>query len=501
MPLQQTNLSQNYAAKDFGWLVRILFGLLVLGSALFFGLAAGVLPWFYIVAFLVLVAMPILAWFLPEYALLVVYTVHLGLLPTQLLGHIVTFIAISGILVFALIRNLNQIREWWPSIRPYAWPFGVLMSLVAMGVVRGLFFQHTQHPLLFEEAQPFMLWLGFPIVYLSLGTEQRLKCFLIAVSILGAYVAIGQALQTIFHQRVFFLGGFNQAEALGQTFGNVIRSVTPAIFVLLLALFLNTTRYLVRPRLWLTLLIALYLLGLFFTFGRAIIVMSLFALALTTLQIGRGKTIRAAVSGLVLIVSASLILAFFKPETFYALFERLLSINAEVHGGRSLSYRLLENSMAIPKIETHPLFGIGLGQFYRQPVVAYISQGTDPILQSRFIHNGYLYVLLKLGFTAFLAYAALIFTFFVHARRLLKRLANPQDRAVVAACIGIMVIPLFTSMVRPEWMSSASTSIFALCFAIVAAVERFRSPPPSVNQSNSKTLRSQPILRAVPQKG
>ena len=501
MPSQQTSLSQNYATKDFGWPARIVFGLLVLGSALFFGLAAGVLPWFFIVAFLVLVAMPILAWLLPEYALLVVYTVHLGLLPTQLLGHIVTFITISGILVLVLIRNINQAQAWWPSFRPYTWPFGILMFLVGIGVARGLFFQHTQHPLLFEEAEPFLLWLGFPIVYLSLGTERRLKYFLIAVSILGAYVAVGQGIQTIFHQRVFFLGGFDQAEALGQTFGAVIRSVTPAIFVLLLALFLNSTRYLVRPRLWLTLLIALYLFGLFFTFGRAIIVMSLLALAVTTLQIGTGKTIRATISGLVLVVVASLILAFLRPETFYALFERLASINAEVHGGRSLAYRLLENSMAIPKIETHPLFGIGLGQFYRQPVVAYISQGTDPILQSRFIHNGYLYVLLKLGITAFLAYAALIFTFFVHARRLRKRLASTQDRAIVAACIGIMVIPLFTSMVRPEWMSSASTSVFALCFAIVAAVERLRAAPLPACQTGPQSPHAQPNYRAASLRG
>lgn len=475
MPPQQTSLSQNYAAKDFGWPARILFGFLLLGSALFFGLAAGVLPWFFIVAFLVLVVMPILAWFLPEYALLVVYTVHLGLLPPQLMGHIVTFVAISGILVFALIRNLNQIREWWPCIRPYTWPFGLLMGLVAISVVRGLFVQHTKHPLLFEEAQPYLLWLGFPIVFLGLRTERRLKYFLVAVVLLGGYVAVGQVIQTVFHKQIFFLGRYTQAEALGQQFGNVIRSITPAIFLLLLALYLSATRYLVKPALWLMGLMTLYLLGLFFTFGRAIIVFSLFALLVTGLQLGRGRVIRIAVSGIILLVIAGLVLAFFKPSIFYAIFARLLSINIELRQGGSLAYRLLENAMAIPQIESHPLFGIGLGQFYRQPVVAYISEGTDPILQSRYIHNGYLYVLLKLGFTAFLAYAALIFTFFVHARRLLKRLESPEDRAIVAACIGILVIPLFTSMVRPEWMSSASTAVFALCFAIVAAVQRFHA--------------------------
>ena len=501
MPLQQTSLSQNYAAKDFGWLARILFGFLVLGSALFFGLAAGVLPWFFIVAFLVLVVMPILAWFLPEYALLVVYTVHLGLLPPQLMGHIVTFVAISGILVFALIRNLNQIREWWPCIRPYAWPFGLLMGLVAIGIVRGLFIQHTKHPLLFEEAQPFLLWLGFPIAFLGLRTDRRLKYFLVALVLLGAYVALGQVIQTVFHQQVFFLGRYTQAEALGQHFGNVIRSITPAIFVLLLALYLSATRYLVKPALWLMGLMTLYLLGLFFTFGRAIIVFSLVALLLTGLQLGRGRVMRIALSGIILLVVAGLILAFLKPSVFYAIFARLLSINLELHGGGSLSYRLLENAMAIPQIESHPIFGIGLGQFYRQPVVAYISEGTDPILQSRYIHNGYLYVLLKLGFTAFLAYTTLVFTFLVHARRLLKRLVSPQDRAIVAACIGIMVIPLFTSIVRPEWMSSASTSVFALCFAIVAAVERFRDLPPPTGQTKPKSPRSQPIYGAASPRG
>ena len=497
MPSQQTGLSHNYAAKDFGWPARILFGLLVLGSALFFGLAAGVLPWFFIVAFLVLLTMPVLAWFAPEYALLVVYAVHLGLLPPQLLGHIVTFVAISGIFVLTLIRNLGQAQEWWPILRPYGWSYGLLMSLVAAQVVRGLFFQHTQHSLLFNELEPYMMWLGFPILTLSLNTERRLKFFLVGLIVLGLYVALGQGVQTLLHHRIFFAGGYEEAETLGRSYNNVIRSVTPAIYLLMLALYLVSMRYLATPRLLLLGVMTPLLMGLLFTFGRALIVFTLFVLFIVGLWLSRRRAWRMFVAGAIVVTVVGLVMVVYKPDTFFALFERLTSINIEVRSGSSLGYRIMENEAAIPRIESSPLLGIGLGQFYRQPVLAYISQGTNPILQSGFIHNGYLYVLLKLGAVAFLAYSILVGSFYAHARRILGRLTEPSDKAIVVACVGILVIPLFTSMVRPDWMSASSTAVFAICFAIVAAVERFRAAAPAAQAAAPKSLRSRTTYGAT----
>lgn len=436
------------------------------------GLSVGILPWYAALAPAVLVLFVWLAWRLPEYAMLILCAAQTGILPPQVFSHTMMILAFVGLNALVVFKHQREANIWWPLLRPYATPLGILLALVTVSAIRGLVFGGATQGNIAEEAIQLLFWMTFPLLVMSLKTRRRLNSFVVALVLLAFYVSIGQFIQAIFHQQVFFAGRIEDAETLGQTFSGVTRSVTPAIYFLILGLLIAAGWVVskVRPVLAMVLLGTCFL-GLLLTYGRTLVVGTALALIIVGILLGMRRAAKLAVMGAIIGTVVVVAVMFAKPRVYDALEDRLLSIKTEVIRGDSFSYRLIENQAAMARIAGAPILGIGIGQDYRQPYLAGY-QGDFADVQARYIHNGYLYVLLKLGVAGLLAYVAFIAVFFARARRVLKATTQPYDRALVAASIALLLIPLFTAATRPEWMSASSTAVFAICMALVTVVHR-----------------------------
>lgn len=446
--------------------------LAVLITSVFVGFSISILPWYLASLPVVAIGFAWLAWRLPEYAVLALCAIQTGLLPTQLVSHTLMILALVGITTLVAFKHLRESEAWWRILRPYAMPFATLLFLVGASGVRGLLFGGIDKGNIAEEAIQLLFWLAFPALAISLKSHQRLNAFLVVLLLLALYVAVGQFLQAIFHQQIFFAGRIEDAETLGQTFSGVTRSVTPAIFLLILGLLIAAGLVVsnVRPVPSLFLM-GICTLGLAFTYGRTLVAGTLLALVVVGLLLGIRRAVRLALVGAIVGTLAMMALAFAKPAIYDALEDRLLSIRSELVRGDSFNYRLIENRAAIEKISGAPLLGIGIGKDYRQPYLIGL-QGDAADVQARYMHNGYLYVLLKLGVTGLLAYVVFIGIFFARARRALKAATQSYDRVLIAAPTALVLIPVFTAVTRPEWMSGSSTAVFAICMALVTAVQR-----------------------------
>ena len=422
---------------------------------------------------------------MPEYAALFLVAAVAGVLPGQVAGRAVTIIAISGLIGIVLVKYRDQYREWWPSIRPLFWPFFVLMVFVGISGLRAVLFQKTLHTSVIDDAKPFLYWLLFPIIALSLNTPKKLKHFIVAVVVLAVYIAIGQIIQGLFGVHVFFGGVLGEAETLGRYYSGATRSMTPGIYVLLFGLLVTFALYLVKARHILLLpLMLLFSLGLTLTYGRTLMGVTVLVLLFMGFMMGGTRIVRLLVAGMLVLLIAIPALAVIKPNTLYALKDRVMSVDAEIRGGGSLGYRIVENSVAWKRIKNAPLLGIGLGHVYRLPSLMAVEH-QDVDFQTRYMHNGYLYVQLKLGIFAFLAYFWFIASALSFSRNTFKRLALPHDKAVAAAITALFVMPIFTSLTRPEWMSESSTAVYAICLAILTAYWRHKVKDVS---SDTKTV-------------
>jgi O-antigen ligase len=454
--------------------VAIAFIILVsLVGALLMGVLAAFFPPLLIFILLAFIAFAVFAWKLPEYSALILLAGLAGVFPSQIVGHTSTLIGISALVIVVGIKYFGKRDQWAPVIRPLIWPYIALLFMVGVGTARALLYQTTAQNHVFDEVVPFLYWLLFPVIALSLDSPRRLKSFLIVTVVLGTYIAVGQIIQAIFQVQLFFGGRFEIAETLGREYAGVARSITPGTFVLLFGLLVCVALYIGRAgRLALIPLIALFVLGLMFTFGRTLMGVTLLVMLWMGWMLGAGRIIKLGIAGVIVGAVAIGGLAVLKPEIYYAMADRVSSVETEIRGGRSLNYRYVENRTALAQIEQSPLFGIGLGRDYRQGI-SEVLENVD--VGSRYIHNGYLYVLLKQGVITFLMYAWFYAAALMYARATFKGLHEPQDRAVVVAVFALMLMPILTSLTRPDWVTPASTAVYALCLGLLVAYRRHKA--------------------------
>lgn len=438
------------------------------------GLFAIVLPWFYVLGLLGSVVFAVFAWKIPEYSALILLILVTGILP-GVPGNTGSLILLVGLLILTLIKRRKESQFWWVGIKPFALPFFLMLFIVLVGVVRALVFQNTPHNQIFNETSPFLYWLLFPVIALNLNSERKINIYVVVLMFIAAYVAVGQFLQAIFGIQVFFTGTLGQAETLDKVYAGATRSTTEGILLLLLGLFISVALYFVKTRnVFLFPYMALCTAGLMFTYGRTLMGSAIVSLLVVAMILGGKQIVKLAiVAGLVLLTVIGA-LSIYKPEILFALNDRIFSVETEIKSGGSMAYRLNETKTALPKLIDNPLFGIGLGHEYRLPVLQVTERATADS-QSRFIHNGYIYVALKLGIPALLSYLLFIAVFFVQARITIRLLINPMQRAFLAAATGLMVLPLITSVFRPEWMSPSSTGTLAICFGLLVALSNLQA--------------------------
>lgn len=125
--------------------------------------------------------------------------------------------------------------------------------------------------------------------------------------------------------------------------------------------------------------------------------------------------------------------------------ERFVSIfNSETYSGESLGWRYSENQDALRALKHNLTFGIGFGRSYRNLSENFFSGDFS------YIHNGYLFYMLKLGLLGTIAFFWMIFSY---CRKILKVMDKISDSFLMAfssASIIALLCLLIVSINQPE---------------------------------------------------
>lgn len=130
--------------------------------------------------------------------------------------------------------------------------------------------------------------------------------------------------------------------------------------------------------------------------------------------------------------------------------ERVLGgLDAEGVESPGNTYRLLENQYALRGFAANPLFGQGVGAAFKPRSFgdpALDAFQTDPAFGVRFIHNGWLWYLVKSGVVGLAAFLALILVpilAFLRTALLRPGDARPADVGIAVSLIGLLAIFFF----------------------------------------------------------
>jgi hypothetical protein len=194
------------------------------------------------------------------------------------------------------------------------------------------------------------------------------------------------------------------------------------------------------------------------TYERTFWLMTIVTLGFAAVKMGRGRRLRAAVtiaaSGIVLLG----FIATVSPSTMKAIENRALSLG-QYSSDNSVRYRVVETGHVLDKIKAKPIFGWGLGD------TIYWGQAWEqvPPRANWFAHNGYLWVIWKVGLVA----AALLFALLIWAVALrAPPEQDPPRRTLRVAAQGGLVVMLLSSVTFPSFNSLTITAVMGVLMGI-----------------------------------
>ena len=460
--------------------VYVMIAMMALLGAVILGLMAVVLPYWFIIAMMILPLGLVLAWRWPEYGVVLVLLLMTGIVPPwfapslplmggSIKGEDLLFL----MLVFTALFRLWSKRDSWSHIARYFWPLGLLALLGLLSMIYALFYVHNPAKNVLAETEPLLYWAMLPVVAIVLDSEKKVRHLAVAMSALGLILAAALSIQSLTGYVLIYGGRVEIAETLGKHYSGVLRSTAPGIFLLIYGICFFAGRRLlgVGSRIVGFAALAILALGLMFTFGRTLWASTVIGLILMGGMLGLRASLKMAMVGAISLTLVLVALAVTKPEVFDAIGERVMSVNDEVEQGQSLAWRYQENAFALRALERSPLVGVGLGGDYK-PVL----KESDPE-QARFVHSGYLYLVLKLGLLAVVPLVWLYVVFVRQALAVRKVSGDPRLKAIALSAFAVALVPLVTAMTRPEWMSPETIASIAALMGLVVAVARIHARP------------------------
>lgn len=440
--------------------------------AFFFGLAAAVLPWQFLVGLLGLPVLLIIGAAMPTVLLVAALLLLFGLLPEFIMAALplggATLRPAELVLIFCFVAVMARVLlgriDLLSPLKPLRWPLAVLVCGLVLGFVKGKLL--SNNTLALADARQYVGWLGLVIaVWFAVAHPGRLQRIVVGIALLAAFLMIlqlGLGVQLIF--------GFRGAEYLSKDFTDVTRSaIGGGLFFLAYVayrLFLHACDG-DRWR-WSALLGCLIAIGgIVASFNRAI--WAGFAVGALVLLIFKPRTRHSTLLPFAVLLTflcigiAGLFVA--KPRAGDAIVERILSLKDEGRRGSSLGFRFDENQQALEAIRRNPVVGIGMGGEYKRAYRQLTKAGGFDIEDS-FIHNGYLSLWLKQGIFGLVFPAVFIVTvwrLFWRGRRQNQNRPVLMDQMAVFSTVVLLYVSALTA---PDWSTSSSLAAISILLAI-----------------------------------
>ncbi|MBN2469711.1 MAG: O-antigen ligase family protein [Anaerolineae bacterium] len=368
--------------------------------------------------------------------------------------------------LFGLVMLRWFVEEDFKLVRtPLDLPLLAWLVIMLVSTVNGLVQGQTDFNLAFREirVQSYLL-LFFAVT--NLIREKRQLIWLIrgffGIALLVAIVMMAQFM--LGEDLPLLPGRVEVLNTEGESFSGITRILPPGQGLVLIGgitmLVVMVFEGFRRHSLWRMLQVGLLLVAVIMTFNRNFWVALVLALMLIVwLTRGRARErsrlFQWAAIGLALIIVFLIVIALVPDMPFadlaYAAFDRFASLfEADTFQSRDSSFRWrdTEYHYALPQILNHPLLGLGMGARYR-PLTSLDHNAFDG---RAYMHNGHLWVMVKIGMLGFGALAITAGLYLWRALKYWQFLPGPQMRGIVlgfgltfiGAIIGSIVNPIIT---------------------------------------------------------
>lgn len=444
------------------WLVQGLFAGVLAFVALFLGLVCVFLPWWLVAGAVLAVGYPLLLWFAP-WAGIGAYALALIVSPDFKYSDVLTACSLA-LLAIKLLHSgarLTLPRSEWR-------PFIAFMALVVLSLALALGVFGNTVPFIYRDGRAFLYWLWLPLLY-GLAVREapggaKLARVMVFMAVAVSLIALVQYTFGIQIAREGRVGGLETLGVIENDLTRVQMQGYAFVMVGLAWALVTATRG--GRRLFLALpLVLLFAAALYVNFGRALWAWSLLAVLMCGVVLGLR---RAAVLGSALLVLGVLglaSLAMLRPAVIDAAVNRLASVADEGAIRTSGGWRRLENEASATRIVQSPLVGIGLGGEYR-PWLSEIRTFSE---HTRYVHNGYVFIALKLGIPALAVLLWLSLRPWWRAFRQRHRVhVGPQAMgyAVLASWLPVMGL----SFTQPEIVTPQT--VLLMCMGLTLMIHR-----------------------------
>jgi O-antigen ligase len=456
---------------------------IIIGAALgLVGVVAGPLPMAAIGAGAVLIAA---ALFLPEFVILLLLSMVSGLIPRSFNPYLEVasrgIFASDVILVCLLgVVVLRWILDKGLRFRHTALDIPMLLFLAAVPV--GMITAMTRHGISFSdttyEARFLLYYAVFFAVTNLVRSEAQLLRLMKGVVLVGMLLAVFMGIQAVLGR-----GWALMDQSIFRGEGSFIRFEPPGVPLLFIGAMISICNILVREEARPTLSGVLPILflgaGMLLTLGRNLLVALGIGLAglLITLRWRRLGRLALTIAIIAAAGAGGLALLFIAGLEGRAVeylaeiasrLSRMLS-GAIFSSSETLVPRWQEVQYAIPHLLASPLLGIGMETPYRPRLYV-----IDPL--THFIHNGYLFIWLKMGLLGLIPFLWLSIRFLTRGYTRWRAVQNSYLRA---ACLGSTLAYtalMFSNLVAPTFAQNWAVVVFAIIMGVNEAAFLYLPP-------------------------
>jgi O-antigen ligase len=155
--------------------------------------------------------------------------------------------------------------------------------------------------------------------------------------------------------------------------------------------------------------------------------------------------------------------------------KRLLSVfNAKAYGKEgSFGTRTMEFEKASPYIKSHPILGVGFNNPYR------LGWRVDGYYPYSYVHNGYLFIMLKMGILGLICYIWLSIAFLRRATRIYRQISDEYFKGLVLGSIVGYSGVLLTNITFPTFWEYAMVPCIAIFMGlneVICKIEKCNYP-------------------------
>ncbi len=391
--------------------------------------------------------------------------------------HDLSFFLLLLLSFIKIISNQeHSLKGSWGAIL-----LGLFVVLGLIGVVNATLGETGFHRAA-RESRDFFLYILFFVVLSLKSKKSNIKKIVFVLLLFASITSILSLLQIFIGDRIVFLSGKVQTlNTLNEEVTGITRVGSEGLSSINLAFFICFASLLIKISTKKIVLIFLLLFGLFFSFNRG----TWFSIVLALIMIFpflsfKSKKRFFQISMIFLILGTLLItmgsmefLGGITRNYLTAGIDRFTTIKPEeiTRDGSTLG-RLEEAKIVFNKFLERPIIGHGIGAVTQKGIIVKQEGKAKRLGEWGYVHNGYLYILFKLGIVGLLIYFLLIVVFFIKGIRGMKLCVNTYFEPIYTGSLLFFISIIPHSMVSPRIMEGKYIIVISISLGLIELINQ-----------------------------